>query len=72
MRKPDQKTNPSIDHFDHWDRSGDCFGEFRSTNPLCTKHCAVRLRCVIELHQNMRLEIIEDLVSAESQLVTIQ
>ena len=69
MRKNDQKTNIRLDH---WDRFGDCFGEFNSANRLCAKHCVLRLRCAIEQHQNLRIELIEDLVSAEGQLIKIQ
>jgi hypothetical protein len=50
----------------------DCFGEYKKGNPLCARHCALRLRCAIEQDQNMRLELIEDLVSAEGQIIKIQ
>lgn len=50
----------------------DCFGEYNKGNPLCAKHCALRLRCAIEQDQNMRLELIEDLVSVEGQIIKIQ
>lgn len=50
----------------------DCFGEYRKNNPLCAKYCALRLSCAIEHDQNMRMELIEDLVSVEGQIIKIQ
>jgi len=50
----------------------DCFGEYRKNNPLCGKYCALRLSCAIEHDQNMRMELIEDLVSAEGEIIKIQ
>jgi hypothetical protein len=50
----------------------DCFGEYSHDNPLCAKHCALRLRCAIEHNQNLRMELIEDLVSVEGQILKIQ
>ena len=50
----------------------DCFGGFENENPICRKHCALNIRCAIEQDQNMRLELIEDLVSAEGQIIKIQ
>lgn len=42
-----------------------CFGNFNRRNPVCKKFCAVNLRCAIERDQNVRIELIEDLVTAE-------
>lgn len=50
----------------------DCFGDFNKANRLCFHHCAVRLRCAIEMDQFRRMEIIEDLVAAEDSLFRIQ
>ena len=50
----------------------DCFGDYHKGNTLCAKHCALRLRCAIEKDQNIRLELIEDLVSVESHMIKIQ
>ena len=50
----------------------DCFGDYKRSNPLCAKHCALRLRCAIEQDQNLRLELIEDLVTVEDQIIKIQ
>lgn len=63
-KKQFAENNP----FDHLD----CFGEYKNDSPLCARHCALRLRCAIEQDQNMRLELIEDLVSAEGQIIKIQ
>lgn len=42
-----------------------CFGNFNRNNLICKKFCAVNLRCAIERDQNVRLELIEDLVSSD-------
>jgi hypothetical protein len=49
-----------------------CFGDFTKTNPLCAKHCALRLRCAIEQDQNMRMELLEDLIASEELPIKIQ
>lgn len=49
-----------------------CFGDYTKTNPLCAKHCALRLRCAIEQDQNMRMELLEDLIASESLPIKIQ
>lgn len=50
----------------------DCFGDYRKSNRLCTRYCALRLRCAIERDQFRRMEIIEDLVASEDPLFRIQ
>lgn len=50
----------------------DCFGDFCASDPICSAHCALRLRCAIEQDQNIRLEILEDLATAEEPLIKIQ
>ncbi len=50
----------------------DCFGDFNKNDPLCAKYCALRLRCVIEQDQNIRTEILEQLVANENGLTRIQ
>lgn len=42
-----------------------CFGNFNHRNPICKRFCAVNLRCAIERDQNVRIELIEDLVASE-------
>ena len=42
-----------------------CFGNFNRRNLVCKKFCAVNLRCAIERDQNVRIELIEDLVASE-------
>ncbi len=42
-----------------------CFGEFRRNDPVCSKHCAISLRCAIEHERNERFEILEEMVSAD-------
>ena len=50
----------------------DCFGNYHKANPLCAKSCAIRLRCAIEQVQNLRMELMEDLVTVEGAFVKIQ
>ncbi len=50
----------------------DCFGSFTKSNPLCAKHCALRIRCAIEQEQLLRTELIEELVDAEDVLGRMQ
>ena len=47
----------------------DCFGDFNNKEPLCAKHCAIRLRCAVEQHNNTRIEILEDLMASEGSLI---
>jgi hypothetical protein len=50
----------------------DCFGDYSQTNPLCAKHCVLRLRCAIAQEQNIRMEVLSDLASFEGITITIQ
>jgi hypothetical protein len=50
----------------------DCFGLFNKSNPLCTRHCALRLSCAVEKGQNLRTELIEELVASEDAIGRIQ
>jgi hypothetical protein len=49
-----------------------CFGDYTKANPICAKHCALRLRCAIEQGQNMRMELLEDLIDSEVLPIKIQ
>jgi hypothetical protein len=42
-----------------------CYGNFNRRNPICKKFCAVNLRCAIEQDQNVRYELLEDMVVSE-------
>lgn len=50
----------------------DCFGDFNKNNPLCAKHCILRLRCAIEQDQNLRSALLEELVASERTIGKIQ
>jgi hypothetical protein len=50
----------------------DCMGEFNREDRICRHHCALRLRCAIELSQNARLELIEDIMASNSTFIKIQ
>jgi hypothetical protein len=49
-----------------------CFGDYAKTKSLCAKHCVLRLRCAIEQNQNMRMELLEDLIFSESLPLKMQ
>ena len=49
-----------------------CVGEFDADDEICKKHCALKLRCAIEYHQNARMEFIEDIVASNSTFIKIQ
>lgn len=38
-----------------------CFGRFQSEDPICGRHCAIRILCAIERDQEIYLEIFEEL-----------
>ena len=42
-----------------------CRGNYSRRDPICKKFCAVNLLCAIERDQNVRIELIEDLVTSE-------
>ena len=50
----------------HMNQHVGCFGEYNATDRVCKTLCALRLRCAIERDQNVRMEILEDLVSVDS------
>lgn len=47
----------------------DCFGDYAKTNPLCARHCVLRLRCAIEQEQNIRMELLSDLATVEDMVM---
>lgn len=49
-----------------------CFGDFNIEDPICKKFCALSLRCIIERDQNVRMEILEDLVSPDGMFIKTQ
>ncbi len=48
-----------------------CFGRYRNGDPICSRRCALNLRCAIEHEQNERYEILEELVSASGMVVKV-
>ncbi len=49
-----------------------CIGEYDPADDLCTKHCALKLRCLIEYNRNLRLEVIEDIVASNDTFIKTQ
>jgi hypothetical protein len=62
----------NVDHSQPADDQIGCIGEFDASDEICSKYCALKLRCAIEYHQNQRLEVIEDIVASSSTFVKIQ
>ncbi|MBW1864609.1 MAG: hypothetical protein JRI64_02990 [Deltaproteobacteria bacterium] len=48
-----------------------CVGDYDATDDVCSK-CALKLRCIIEYHQNVRMEFIEDIVASNSTFIKTQ
>lgn len=49
-----------------------CFGDFNRKDTICVKLCALSLRCAIESDQNIRIELLEELVSTDSMFMKMQ
>ena len=49
-----------------------CFGDYNRTNPMCTAHCVLRLRCAIQQDHNMRMEMLEEWVAFEGFDIKLQ
>ena len=48
-----------------------CVGDYDASDHICAK-CALKLRCLIEYHQNVRMEFIEDIVASNSTFIKTQ
>jgi hypothetical protein len=48
-----------------------CVGDYDAADNVCSK-CALKLRCIIEYHQNVRMEFIEDIVASNSTFIKTQ
>jgi hypothetical protein len=49
-----------------------CLGNFNIEDPLCIKLCALNLRCAINRYKNVRLELLEDLMSYNDVFIKVQ
>ena len=65
MKKAPVKAQPLDDQIG-------CIGEFDVSDEICTKYCALSLKCAIEYQKNVRLEFIEDIVASNSTFIKIQ
>ena len=54
------------------DAHSGCFGNFNRKDLICKKLCALSLRCAIESDQNIRIELLEELVSTDSMFMKMQ
>ena len=46
-----------------------CFGHFQMNDPVCRNRCALRLRCLIERDQNVRTELMEEMMAFDQVAV---
>lgn len=49
-----------------------CFGNFNLEDSICKTFCALSLRCAIDRERDIRLELMEDLMSSDCMLIKIQ
>lgn len=49
-----------------------CFGDFRSEDRICRRHCALRIRCTIERDQKIYLEVCEEMARGDDLLLKFQ
>ncbi len=49
-----------------------CYGQYKPGDPVCKKLCAISLRCAAEQNRNIRVEVLEDLMSAGATILKIQ
>jgi len=59
-----QQTTELTTAFD----GSDCMGTYSKEDRQCAKYCVLRLQCAIEKEQNLRMELIEDLVISDNEL----
>lgn len=50
----------------------DCFGNFDIKNPICKTFCALSLRCAIDRDKNVKIDLLEDLISSSGIFSKIQ
>ncbi|MDD2389834.1 MAG: hypothetical protein PHP23_08905 [Desulfobacterales bacterium] len=49
-----------------------CYGTFSMQDTICRKYCALKLRCAIEHDQNMRVDLLEEIIESEAMFDNIQ
>lgn len=54
------------------DKYLECFGDLDLNDPICRKHCALRLKCAIEQVEQNRLMQIEDSMNLEEVSLKVQ
>jgi hypothetical protein len=42
-----------------------CFGEYSKADAVCTRYCAIAIRCAIEHSQNPRVDILDHLLTLD-------
>ena len=49
----------------------DCFGEFNKNNKLCSKYCAISVRCCVLTSQSPKIDILERLLDQDQFVVKL-
>ncbi len=44
----------------------ECFGDFNIEDKVCKKFCSINIRCATTKEQNQQMEIVEEMLFAES------
>jgi hypothetical protein len=54
------------------DRLLGCFGCFNAEDKVCLRHCSLSLRCAIEKDEQMRMELLEEIITPDGMTLKIQ
>ena len=54
------------DNFISLDDRLECFGDFNIEDKICKKFCSINIRCATTKEQNLQMEIVEEMLFAES------
>jgi hypothetical protein len=49
-----------------------CFGDFRSEDRICRRHCAIRIRCAVERDQKIYVEVCEEMAEVDRRMMKFQ
>jgi hypothetical protein len=66
MKKSDSRNMRRLDRYIG------CFGNYGPEDPICRQGCALRIRCAIDQEQNVRMELIEDLMGSNDLPLKLQ
>ena len=53
------------------DKYLNCYENFDLADPICRKYCSLSVRCAIESDQKEKMEILEDIVSIDTEYMKL-